>query len=86
MTTLSLIPDRLPIVIGPLGAPPETKQRMVEAYDHAQNGDRTLVDELLEYQQAIAGGLIEDGTESPLARAIEATTYTILETLEARVG
>ena len=86
MTVFPSIPDRLTVVIGPTEVFPSTKRRMAKAYEHAQNGDRTLVDELLEYQQLIARGLIGQGTKGPLARAIETTTDTFLETFEARVG
>jgi len=86
MATFPSIPDRLTIVIGPTEAFLATRERIAEAYDHAQNGDRTLADEVLEYQQAIASGLIEEETKSPLARAIETTTDTLLETFEAQIG
>ena len=86
MNNISTIPDRLNIIIGPPGGPPELKQRLDNAYNSARNGDNQPVEELLEYQKAVAGILIEGGTTSALARALETLTEAPIEHLEAYVG
>ena len=86
MNNLSTIPDRLSIIIGPPGSPPELKQGFDDAYDLARDGDNKLVEELRELQKEIAGSLIEGGKTSCLAKALETLTEAPIEHLEAYVG
>ena len=86
MNNLSPIPDRLTVIIGPPGAPPELKQRLEDAYASARDGDNSRVEEMLEYQKEVAGTLLEGGTTSCLARALETLTQAPVKHLEAYIS